>query len=211
MRSLWISSETPKKVSSNLISLLLSNWPGKLGWVVKKFKRMRGLLFGVDFFGVAFIDRNVPMSILYHVYTTVMSTWQLIMLTWASSFTSKETLTGINLLFETLSSHLFRRQSPVFKHASQAHEQFMKKIQRKLMFNECWKSGWKLLIFASLISPSKILLLETKYQAFDTVFHHQKFVKNTRLRVVFSTLFFAVCHLVIKHCASCLVYYVITT
>ena len=30
----------------------------------------------------------------------------------------------------------------------------------------------KLLIFASLISPSKILLFE-EHQAFDTVFHHQ--------------------------------------
>ena len=36
-----------------------------------------------------------------------------------------------------------------------------------------WKSDEKLLIFASLISPSKIILFETKYQTFDTVFHHQ--------------------------------------
>ena len=36
-----------------------------------------------------------------------------------------------------------------------------------------WKSDEKLLIFASLISPSKIILFEKSYQAFDTVFHHQ--------------------------------------
>lgn len=52
-RSLWVL------VSSNLIPLLLSNWPGELEEIAKKFKRMGGLLFGVDFIGVAFIDRNV--------------------------------------------------------------------------------------------------------------------------------------------------------
>ena len=36
-----------------------------------------------------------------------------------------------------------------------------------------WISDEKLLIFASLISPSKMILFETKYQTFDTVFHHQ--------------------------------------
>ena len=65
-RSLWIL------VSSNLIPLLLSNWPGELGEIAKKFKRMGGLLFGVDFIGVAFIDRNVytyygPDMTAYHV------------------------------------------------------------------------------------------------------------------------------------------------
>ena len=29
------------------------------------------------------------------------------------------------------------------------------------------------LLFASLISPSKMILFEKKYQTFDTVFHHQ--------------------------------------
>ena len=36
-----------------------------------------------------------------------------------------------------------------------------------------WISDEKLLIFASLISPSKTILFEKKYQTFDTVFHHQ--------------------------------------
>ena len=40
-------------------------------------------------------------------------------------------------------------------------------------------------VFASLISPSKMILFEKKYQTFDTVFHHQ-----------------------MKHCVSCLIYYV---
>ena len=49
------------------------------------------------------------------------------------------------------------------------------------------KSDEKLLIFASLISTSKIVLFKKKYQAFDTVIHHQMkhLVKNTPLRVVF--------------------------
>ena len=34
-----------------------------------------------------------------------------------------------------------------------------------------WKSGEILLIFASLISPSKISLIDKQYQPFDTVFH----------------------------------------
>ena len=36
-----------------------------------------------------------------------------------------------------------------------------------------WKSDEKLLIFASLISSSKIILFEKQYQAFETVFHHE--------------------------------------
>ena len=53
------------------------------------------------------------------------------------------------------------------------------------------KSDEKLLIFEFLISTSKIVLFKKKYQAFDTVIHHQMkhLVKNTSLRVVFSTLF----------------------
>ena len=43
------------------------------------------------------------------------------------------------------------------------------------------------LVFASLISPSKMILFEKKYQTFDTVFHHQ-----------------------MKHCISCLIYYIKT-
>ena len=52
-----------------------------------------------------------------------------------------------------------------------------------------WKSDEKLLIFASLISPSVIILFEKYFQAFDTVFHHQmkhlKFIKNTPQCIVF--------------------------
>ena len=47
-----------------------------------------------------------------------------------------------------------------------------------------WKSDKKLFIFASLVSPSKIVLFEKWYEAFDT----SKFVKNTPLRAVSSTL-----------------------
>ena len=36
-----------------------------------------------------------------------------------------------------------------------------------------WISDEILLIFASLISSSKMILFEKKYQTFDTVFHHQ--------------------------------------
>ena len=37
-----------------------------------------------------------------------------------------------------------------------------------------WKSDETVfVVFASLISPSKMILFEKKYQTFDTVFHHQ--------------------------------------
>ena len=36
------------------------------------------------------------------------------------------------------------------------------------------------LVFASLISPSKMILFEKKYQTFDTVFHHQ--IKHLEVR-----------------------------
>ena len=36
-----------------------------------------------------------------------------------------------------------------------------------------WILDEKLIIFASLISPSKMILFEKKYQTFNTVFHHQ--------------------------------------
>ena len=47
-----------------------------------------------------------------------------------------------------------------------------------------WKSDEKLLIFASLISPSVIILFEKYFQAFDTVFHHQ--MKHLEVRQRYS-------------------------
>ena len=47
-----------------------------------------------------------------------------------------------------------------------------------------WISNEKLLIFASLISPSKMILFEKKYQTFDTVFHHQ--MKHLEVRQKYS-------------------------
>ena len=49
-----------------------------------------------------------------------------------------------------------------------------------------WNSDEKLLIFTSLISPSKIILFEKEYQAFDTVFHHQMKHSISSLRQKFS-------------------------
>ena len=40
------------------------------------------------------------------------------------------------------------------------------------------------LVFASLISPSKMILFENKYQTFDTVFHHQ--MKHLEVRQKYS-------------------------
>ena len=40
------------------------------------------------------------------------------------------------------------------------------------------------LVFASLISPSKMILFEKKYQTFDTVFHHQ--MKHLEVRQKYS-------------------------
>ena len=47
-----------------------------------------------------------------------------------------------------------------------------------------WISDEKLLIFASLISPSKMILFAKKYQTFDTVFHHQ--MKHLEVRQKYS-------------------------
>ena len=74
-----------------------------------------------------------------------------------------------------------------------------------------WKSDEKLLIFTSLISPSKIILFEMQYQAFDTVFHHRmkhlevrhKCSATRRIFQLFSQCFITV---VMKHCVSCLIY-----
>ena len=54
-----------------------------------------------------------------------------------------------------------------------------------------WISYEKLLIFASLISPSKMILFEKKYQTFDTVFHHQHLEvrqKYSATRRIFNSL-----------------------
>ena len=58
------------------------------------------------------------------------------------------------------------------------------------MLNECLE----ICVFASLISPSKIILFEKWYRTFDAVFHYQtKHLevrqKNIPLRGVISTLF----------------------
>ena len=73
-----------------------------------------------------------------------------------------------------------------------------------------WKSDEKLLIFASLFSTSKIILFEKKYQAFDTVFHHQ--MKHLEVREKYVTarrIFNSLLSVssVMKHCVSCLIYY----
>ena len=47
-----------------------------------------------------------------------------------------------------------------------------------------WISDEKLFIFASLISPSKMILFEKKYQTFDTVFHRQ--MKHLEVRQKYS-------------------------
>ena len=57
-----------------------------------------------------------------------------------------------------------------------------------------WKSDEKLLIFASLISPSNIILFDKSYQAWEAVFYHQmKHLedrqKYSAARPVFSALF----------------------
>ena len=49
-----------------------------------------------------------------------------------------------------------------------------------------WKSDEKLLSFASLIFPSKIILFETKFQAFNTVSRHQ--MKYLEVRQKYSTV-----------------------
>ena len=62
-----------------------------------------------------------------------------------------------------------------------------------------WKSHEKLLFFASLISPSKIILFEKQYRAWDTMFPDQ--MKHLEVRQKYSAarrILFSVFHLV-KH------------
>ena len=83
-------------------------------------------------------------------------------------------------------------------------------MQRRFSLISVWKSDEKLVVFALLISPSKIVLFETYFNikhltwCFITKCNTSKFVKNTPLRVVFSTLF-SVFHRVMKHCVLCLI------
>ena len=62
-----------------------------------------------------------------------------------------------------------------------------------------------------LLMKSFCLRSNIKYstQCFITRWNTLKFVKNTPLRVVISTLF-SVFHLVMEHCVSCLIYYFLT-
>ena len=53
-----------------------------------------------------------------------------------------------------------------------------------------WISDEKLLIFASLISPSKVILFEKKYQTFDLVFHRQMKHLEVRQKYSAARLFF---------------------
>ena len=52
------------------------------------------------------------------------------------------------------------------------------------MFNECLEIMKNCSVFASLISPSKMILFEKKYQTFDTVFHQQ--MKHLEVRQKYS-------------------------
>ena len=68
-----------------------------------------------------------------------------------------------------------------------------------------WKSDEKLPVFAFLI-PGLRSNIKHSTQYFITKWNTSKLVKNTQLRVVFSTLF-SVFYLVMKHCVSSLIYY----
>ena len=67
-----------------------------------------------------------------------------------------------------------------------------------------WKSDEKLLIFAFLISPSKINFLEKFILSIrHSVSSPEEVRKKYSVANVFSTLF-SVFHLVMEHCVSCL-------
>ena len=76
------------------------------------------------------------------------------------------------------------------------------------MFNECLEISFfkKILILASLISLSKIILFERQYQAFDTVFQHQ--MKHLEIRqkyfaarLVFNSLLDVSCNISNMRCS----------
>ena len=75
-----------------------------------------------------------------------------------------------------------------------------------------WKLDEKLLILESLISPTKILLFEKYYQAFDTVFHHKmkhldvRQKKYSAVLRIFNSLLGVSSGM--RHCVSCVIYYI---
>ena len=58
------------------------------------------------------------------------------------------------------------------------------------MLLRVWKSDEKLVIFASLISPSKIILFDKQYQAFDSVSSPDETAQSSSkiLRRIFNSL-----------------------
>ena len=76
--------------------------------------------------------------------------------------------------------------------------------------DETPRSSSKILRYASYFQLSSRCFIwwwNTASHVWYITWNTSKFVKNTPLRVVFSTLF-SVFHLVMKHCVSCLIYYI---
>ena len=71
-----------------------------------------------------------------------------------------------------------------------------------------WKLAEKIIIFASLISSANVWGVKSSIRhSVSSPEETPRFVKNTPLHLVISTLF-SVLHLVMKHCVSCLKYYI---
>ena len=72
------------------------------------------------------------------------------------------------------------------------------------------------LVFASLTSPSKMILFEKKYHTFDTVFHHhmkhlEVRQKYSATRRIFNSLLGVSSGDETLHLISCLIYYFLAT
>ena len=99
----------------------------------------------------------------------------------------------------------FRPLDPHFSNSLMIHKE-------NTLFNDVFGNQMKNYSFLHtqfLLLKSFCLRSNIKHstQCFITRWNTSKFVKNTPLRVVFSTLF-SVFHLVMKHCISCLIYYI---
>ena len=87
-----------------------------------------------------------------------------------------------------------------------------KKIITVTMVWKCDLNFHIFLRFSVFVYSLVLVLIDKIYQAFETVFHRiskfLEFRQKTPLRVLFSTLF-SVFGNVMKHCLSCLIYYLI--
>ena len=140
------------------------------------------------------------LSVIVNIFSILFYFWFLIF------------LKHLFLLKDFESTKLFVYYTQIVIQTSQTHQKFIKKIQRTLKFNGSLEIRQKTAHFCilNLFLLLKSFCLRSNNissirQCFITRWNTWKFVKNTPLRIVFSTLL-PVFPVVMKHYFSCLIY-----